>query len=195
MRVNKYTYETEVVYIEKESSAFVNWNGYRMAVEYNGKLYFACAGFPTSRLLQIDPETNETKVVMQKTAENSGFANGIRGLTVMDGKLLVSLATDGADPDNMFASGSQMPQQASITNRDSPYTAVIRKKTGPGTGHRSSETHPKVPNMNSVLERKNPAQVTCSHTATISTSAAITTRCLTSPKSVMPVISSLSMKI
>ena len=46
-----------------------------MAVEYNGKLYFACAGFPTSRLLQIDPETNETKVVMQKTAENSGFAN------------------------------------------------------------------------------------------------------------------------
>lgn len=48
MRVNKYTYETEVVYIEKESSAFVNWNGYRMAVEYNGKLYFACAGFPTA---------------------------------------------------------------------------------------------------------------------------------------------------
>ena len=59
MRVNKYTYETEVVYVEKESS---------------------------------------------------GFANGIRGLTVMDGKLLVSLATDGADPDNMFASGSQLPQ-------------------------------------------------------------------------------------
>ena len=31
MRVNKYTYETEVVYVEKESSAFVNWNRYRMA--------------------------------------------------------------------------------------------------------------------------------------------------------------------
>ena len=110
MRVNKYTYDTEVVYIEKESSKFVNWNGYRMATEYNGKLYFACAGYPTSRLLQIDPATNETKVVLQKTAENSGFANGIRGLTVMDGKLFVSLATDGADPDNMFASGSQLPQ-------------------------------------------------------------------------------------
>ena len=110
MRVNKYTYDAEVVYIEKESSRFVNWNGYRMATEYNGKLYFACAGYPTSRLLQIDPATNETKVVLQKTAENSGFANGIRGLTVMDGKLFVSLATDGADPDNMFASGSQLPQ-------------------------------------------------------------------------------------
>ena len=110
MRVNKYTYDAEVVYIEKESSRFVNWNGYRMATEFNGKLYFACAGFPTSRLLQIDPATNETKVVLQKTAENSGFANGIRGLTVMDGKLFVSLATDGADPDNMFASGSQLPQ-------------------------------------------------------------------------------------
>lgn len=282
MRVNKYTYETEVVYIEKESSAFVNWNGYRMAVEYNGKLYFACAGFPTSRLLQIDPETNETKVVMQKTAENSGFANGIRGLTVMDGKLLVSLATDGADPDNMFASGSQLPQAyqnaikamakkdvrykdanprmqgvrlLSTTNpedvdswsvianqetfdnlpacwiRDSInggglwdlvpfngslYVSMVTGKTDATTGvnhkqgfavyrgdpkedgtwnWRSSETHPKVPNMNSVLERKNPAQVTCSHMATISTSAAITTRCLTSPKSVMPVISSLSMKI
>ena len=46
MRVNKYTYETEVVYIEKESSAFVNWNGYRMAVEYNGKLYLPA---PVSR--------------------------------------------------------------------------------------------------------------------------------------------------
>ena len=110
MRVNKYTYDAEVVYIEKESSRFVNWNGYRMATEFNGKLYFACAGYPTSRLLQIDPATNETKVVLQKTAENSGFANGIRGLTVMDGKLFVSLATDGADPDNMFASGSQLPQ-------------------------------------------------------------------------------------
>ena len=47
MRVNKYTYDAEVVYIEKESSKFVNWNGYRMATEYNGKLYFACAGYPT----------------------------------------------------------------------------------------------------------------------------------------------------
>lgn len=109
MRVNKYTYETELVYIEKENSAFVNWNGYRMAAEYKGKLYFACAGYPTSRLLQIDPDTNETKVVLQKTAENSGFANGIRGLTVMNGQLIVSLATDGADPDNMFSSGSSLP--------------------------------------------------------------------------------------
>ena len=73
MRVNKYTYETELVYVEKESSAFVNWNGYRMAIEYKGKLYFACAGYPTSRLLQIDPKTKATKVVMQKTAENSAF--------------------------------------------------------------------------------------------------------------------------
>lgn len=110
MRVNKYTYETELVYVEKESSAFVNWNGYRMAMEYKGKLYFACAGYPTSRLLQIDPKTKATKVVMQKTAENSAFSNGIRGLTVMNGKLLVSLATDGADPDHMFENGSQLPQ-------------------------------------------------------------------------------------
>ena len=110
MRVNKYTYEPEVVYIEKESSAFINWSGYRMAVEYKGKLYFANAGNPTSRLLQIDPKTKETKVVLQKTAEDTGFANGIRGLTVMDGKLLISLSTDGADPDNMFAGGSQLPQ-------------------------------------------------------------------------------------
>ena len=109
MRVNKYTYETEVVYIEDQRTTLLNWSHVRRAGVHNAELYFACAGFPTSRLLQIDPETNETKVVMQKTAENSGFANGIRGLTVMDGKLFVSLATDGADPDNMFASGSQLP--------------------------------------------------------------------------------------
>ncbi len=45
------------------------------------------------------------------------------------------------------------------------------------------------------LGKKESCKVTCSHMATISISAAITTRCLTSPKSVMPVISSLSMKI
>lgn len=39
-------------------------------IEYKGKLYFACVGYPTSRLLQIDPKTKATKVVMQKTAEN-----------------------------------------------------------------------------------------------------------------------------
>ena len=110
VRVHKETYETEVVYVEKESNQFINWNGYRMAQVYKDKLYFICAGYPTSRLIQIDPETLETKVVMQKTAENPGFACGIRGLSVVDDQLIVSLATDGSDPDNMFASGSSLPK-------------------------------------------------------------------------------------
>ena len=109
-RMNKYTNEMEIVYVEKENSRFINWNGYRMAQVYNDKLYFVCAGYPTSRLLQIDPETLETKIVMQKTAENPGFSNGIRGLAVMDGQLIVSLATDGADPDHMFENGSPLPK-------------------------------------------------------------------------------------
>ena len=109
-RMNKYTNEMELVYVEKENSQFINWNGYRMAQVYNDKIYFVCAGYPTSRLLQIDPETLDTKIVMQKTAENPGFSNGIRGLTVMNGELIVSLATDGADPDHMFENGSPLPK-------------------------------------------------------------------------------------
>ena len=109
-RMNKYTNEFEIVYVESEKNAFINWNGYRMAQVYNDKIYFVCAGYPTSRLIQIDPNTLESKIVLQKTAEDPGFSNGIRGLAVMDGKLIVSLATDGADPEHMFENNSKLPE-------------------------------------------------------------------------------------
>ena len=70
---------------------------------------------------------------MQKTAENSAFSNGIRGLTVMNGKLLVSLATDGADPDHMFENGSQLSTGLSelrlrtIAKKDVRYKMIIQE--------------------------------------------------------------------
>ena len=66
LRVNKYTGQGEPVYVEKEVSNFINWNGYRMTQVYKGKLYFVCAGFPTSRLIEINPEDGTSNVVLQK---------------------------------------------------------------------------------------------------------------------------------
>lgn len=101
IRVNKTTNESSLVYIEKEKSAYINWNGYRTARVFDGKLYFVCAGFPTSRLIQVDPDSGTSKVVLQRTSENTTFSSGIRGLNIFNNQLIVSLATDGADPDNL----------------------------------------------------------------------------------------------
>lgn len=109
IRVNKTTDEASLVYVEREASQFVNWNGYRTAIVFNNKLYFVCAGFPTSRLLQVDPEKGTAEIVLQRTAEKPMFSSGIRGLDIMNGQLIVSLATDGADPDNFHPASTFPP--------------------------------------------------------------------------------------
>ena len=101
IRVNKTTNEASLVYKETEKSNYINWNGYRTALVFNDKLYFVCAGYPTSRLIEVNPETGTAEVVLQRTSEDTTFSSGIRGLNVFDGQLIVSLATDGADPDNL----------------------------------------------------------------------------------------------
>lgn len=126
IRVNKKTDEASLVYKETEASQFVNWNGYRTAIVFNNKLYFVCAGFPTSRLLQVDPEKGTAEIVLQRTAEKPMFSSGIRGLDIFNGQLIVSLATDGADPDNFHPASTFPPamQEAikAMAKKDTRYT-------------------------------------------------------------------------
>lgn len=101
VKIHKTSNDVELVYLKEQESPYYSWSGYRNAVEYEGKLYFTQYGNPVSQLLQLDPETEEIKVVLQRTNEVRGEASGIRGLFVQDGQLIVSITTDGSDPDAM----------------------------------------------------------------------------------------------
>ena len=93
IKVNKKTYEPEIVYRAEDNSN--RDSGYRMAAEFNGKLYFVSYGFPKSSLLEIDPENNdESKEVYSTSLKDPTVANGIRGLLALDDKLIMSLTTD-----------------------------------------------------------------------------------------------------
>ena len=138
MSVNKYTYETEVIFRESALRAdmaknpgahadyigqFVKYpgmgyfnvlSGYRMAVEFNGKLYFAGMGNPTATLVEVDPETNTAKIAYaEKVAnmtppeghEKEKMSNGVHGLVEYDGQLLMCLASADYDRDGKYSPG------------------------------------------------------------------------------------------
>ena len=72
-------------------------SGYRMVFEFQGKLYFAGMGTPTATLVEIDPATNEADIVYYNINMTRGVANGVHGLLVYDGEILMCLATDNYD--------------------------------------------------------------------------------------------------
>lgn len=72
-------------------------SGYRMAFEFNGKLYFAGMGSPTATLIEVDPATNECTIAYHNINRTRGVANGVHGLLVYDGEILMCLATDNYD--------------------------------------------------------------------------------------------------
>ena len=73
-------------------------NGYRAAVEFHDKLYFAAAAKGQPYLLEIDPKTDATEIVYRPAAMTTGlqkgYTAGIRGLTVVNNQLIASMITD-----------------------------------------------------------------------------------------------------
>ena len=73
-------------------------NGYRAAVEFHDKLYFAAAAKGQPYLLEIDPKTDTTEIVYRPAAMTTGlqkgYTGGIRGLTVVNNQLVASMITD-----------------------------------------------------------------------------------------------------
>ena len=68
---------------------------YRSAIEYKDKLYFA-AGSNQPYLLEIDPATDESKIIYRSQKPSDPFISvGIRGLTVVNDKLVASMIGDG----------------------------------------------------------------------------------------------------
>ena len=112
MAVNKRTGESEVVFCEREIWAeypeiFPGYSpylavknylsGYRMAFEFEGKIYFAGMGSPTATLIAIDPTTNEAEIAYYNINMTRGVSNGVHGLLVYDDEILMCLATDNYD--------------------------------------------------------------------------------------------------
>ena len=93
IKVNKETFEVSLVYRYPSNDNYMS--GYRMATEYNGKLYFVGAGFPTACLLEVDPNNNDkAKIVFSDTVADQSLSSGIRGLVVYDNELVMSMTTD-----------------------------------------------------------------------------------------------------
>lgn len=81
--------------------------GYREAVKYHDKLYFA-ASCASPYLLEIDPKTDETKVVYQCAPPSEPFvALGIRGLAVVNDTLTASMIGD----DGTYIVASKTPSE------------------------------------------------------------------------------------
>lgn len=67
---------------------------YRSAIEYKDKLYFA-AGSNQPYLFEIDPATDEAKIVYKSQKPSDPFVSvGIRGLTIVNDKLVASMIGD-----------------------------------------------------------------------------------------------------
>lgn len=116
MAVNKHTGEAEVIFRESEiisqhpemfPHGYNVLSGYRMAFAFKGKLYFAGMGNPTATLVEVDPLTNDAKIVYYNinrsnaasTAAYGGVSNGVHGLLVFDDEILMCLATDDLNRD------------------------------------------------------------------------------------------------
>ena len=69
--------------------------GYRAAIEFNGKLYFACAA-AKPYILEIDPSKDDAtqKVYEAALRTDPSVASGIRGLTVVGDNLICSAIGD-----------------------------------------------------------------------------------------------------
>lgn len=65
--------------------------GYRAAIEFQDKLYFAATG-ATPYILEVDPATDETQVVCySEKPQSASISTGIRGLTVYKDQLVATM--------------------------------------------------------------------------------------------------------
>lgn len=93
IKTNKKTGESTLLYQYSVTNptAKNNMSGFRMAAVYKDKVYFVGSGYPTSIVLEIDPNTDNVKEVFSRTVKNYEVASGIHGLVVYNDQLLMSI--------------------------------------------------------------------------------------------------------
>ena len=93
LKINTKTGEVKIVVdpIQKSTGSSYSVNGYRAAIEFHDKLYFAAAATGSPYLLEVDPATDETQIVYQTSGVAPGISVGIRGLAELNGQLIASM--------------------------------------------------------------------------------------------------------
>lgn len=92
LKINTRTGEVRIVQGPIRGVNGVSVSGYRAAVEFHDKLYFAASAQPTPYLVEIDPATDAVKTVYTSAkVTDRTMSVGIRGLTVVDDQLVASM--------------------------------------------------------------------------------------------------------
>ena len=104
VKINTKTGAVEILMSKTAGKYRVHDNvNFRNAVEYNGKFYFCGSVDHAPQIWQVDPKTDECKMVYGMTAKdfgegfNNGISAGIRGMCVYKDELIVSCVTKIAE--------------------------------------------------------------------------------------------------
>lgn len=95
VKINVKTGEVKIL-MSKSAGEYRHSTLFRNAVEYNGKFYFCGSVDSAPQIWQVDPETDECKMVYGMSAQDfyqsykQGISSGIRGLCVYNDELIIS---------------------------------------------------------------------------------------------------------
>ena len=92
VKIDKKTWDVEIVEVYAPSQEMGSVAGFRNVVEFEGKLYFAAMSFPSSTLVEIDPALDTSRVAFQLQNTDPRSSGGIRGLSVYNGEIIMSMA-------------------------------------------------------------------------------------------------------
>lgn len=92
LKINKKTWEATIVQTYAPTPETGAVAGFRNVVEFDGKLYFVAMSFPSSTLIEIDPQTDTSRVAFKLENTNPLSSGGIRGITVHNGELVMSVS-------------------------------------------------------------------------------------------------------
>jgi hypothetical protein len=117
VKLNKKTGEISMVYDSKQDAdpaiSSTTCSGYRMAIEFNDKLYFVSLGHPSMFLLEVDPQedgTDDCNIAFKRSLSTDGqkaqIAAGVHGLIEYDGELLMCFADEASDVSRLNLEGN-----------------------------------------------------------------------------------------
>ena len=95
VKINVKTGEVKIL-MSKSAGEYRHSALFRNAVEYNGKFYFCGSVDSAPQIWQVDPETDECKMVYGMSVQDfyisykQGISSGIRGLCVYNDELIIS---------------------------------------------------------------------------------------------------------
>ena len=146
VKFHKQTGEFSLVYDSKTdldpAIQQTSCSGYRMAFEFNEKLYFVSLANPTMFLLEIDPDNNDQSTIAFKRSlsaqgQAAQIASGVHGLIVYDDEILMCLADEASNEDK-WLDGKPHPEGGMIVaSKDARNWRVIADENdlGPSAYH------------------------------------------------------------